>query len=1164
MASGGGSATATTARFGSARCRRAAADVPWLAPRHWSGVRAGLAGALVALAQAAPGAEPPALFVGAAPERAVPERVKLGVVGRQPAREAVRRRVAQLDLETLAAAREAAARRGPATVRLNLFEDAEFEWMPERAAATASGYSLSGPLAGVEWGTATLVANGGMVVGSAWTPAAEYRIRTVGRSQIVERIDSAHGPVCDGALRPGAAVPDRTTAPAASAGVAADDGSEIDVLVAYTRQARRWAGGHRAVLADIDHDVAWTNEALAVSGAGFRVRLVATVALDYDEARDKDVGMQSVEEVPRLRDRHAADVVIFKRTRGGNASWLSSLADPERRAETSHTAFVPVGRQATFAHELGHVMGLNHHRGDYNGNDPFPYSHGYILPGLRRDGNRAYSTIMAYKSLPRFSNPRQRFLGVPLGVHGDEPSWRVDGPADAVRSLNETRRFVAGYRQSAARCRYRLSAPAEVPAAGGRYTLRVAADPGCAWAARSADGVTTVASGASGIGDGAVEYRVPANDGWEREVALAVAGRMHVATQPGTRQLKPACERSAAVRETLEAEVGRACGDITAADLRGIVALTLSDVRPGDLDGLANLARLNLWLWPPSDRILAAGTFDGLAGLLLLDISGWNVRLEPGLFRGLANLHHLEFTSNRRDDAPALPPLRRGVFDGLPRLRTLRLIDGSRSAIEPGLFGALPLLNELFVGGRLAHLPAGMFRGLANLRRLEVYKSEGTSPVTAEAGAFEGLPNLEELELNSLAAVPRGVFAGLSELRRLWLQRNAFTSLEAGVFDGLRSLNDLHLDNTSRRRHVPHRHELSTLPSGLFAGLPMRMLDLTDVGLRELRAGTFRDTMDIGRIGRLYLGHNRLAKLARETFDGMDALYVLDLSGNRLASLPVRPFEGLRWLGVLDVSHNQLAALPPGMFVGASARRHGRCGDRGSYNCLTVALHGNPGAPFRLALEPVVASAAWQRPVRVAVHVAEGAPFELDVGLQAEGGRLEADAATIAPATDLSDALAVSPAGAGPVVVQVAAVPDVPGANCAEILDAGKPCGLHYTGIRLAAGEPLVLNGIADMPMFDAPAEIDLANVFLELDGSDAATFAVRSSDPRVASPELAGAALRVAPGEPGTATVAVTATAADGRTATRAFAVTVPGVTSPRFLRGWRLGLLVDDGADG
>ena len=251
------------------------------------------------------------------------------------------------------------------------------------------------------------------------------------------------------------------------------------------------------------------------------------------------------------------------------------------------------------------------------------------------------------------------------------------------------------------------------------------------------------------------------------------------------------------------------------------------------------------------------------------------------------------------------------------------------------------------------------------------------------------------------------------------------------------------------------------------------------------------------------------------------------------------------------------------MFVGTSARRHGRCGDRGSYNCLTVALHGNPGAPFRLALEPVVVSAAWQRPVRVAVHVAEGAPFELDVGLEAEGGRLEAYAATIAPATDLSGALAVSPAGSGPVVVQVAAVPDVPGANCAEILDAGKPCGLHYTGIKLAAGEPLVLNGIADMPMFDAPAEIDLANVFLEFDGSDAATFAVRSSDPRVASPELAGAALRVAPAEPGTATIVVTATAADGRTATRTFAVTVPGATYPRFLRGWRLGLL-DDSGDG
>ena len=1065
-------------------------------------------------------------------------------------------RMARVDFGRLAAAHKAAASGRPSRLKLNLFEGAEFDWIVERTARTASGYALSGPLAGVEMGTATLVANGGMVVGSAWTPQAEYRIRTAGRSQIVERIDSAYGPACDGAFRRGAAVPSHARAQAASAGAAADDGSEIDVLVAYTRQARRWAGGHRAVLADIDHDVAWTNEALAVSGAGFRVRLVAAVALDYDETREvAQVDQDAGREVSRLRDHHAADVVIYKRTRGGNASWLSSLADPEHSAEVAYVALVPVGRQATFAHELGHVMGLLHHRGDQNGNEPFPYSHGYVLPGfeggLWMGGVQCgpYSTIMACMQLPRFSNPRQHFQGVPLGVPGDEPSWRVDGPADAVRSLNETRRFVAGYRQSAGGCRYRLSAAAEVAAAGGTYTLHVEAAPGCAWEARSADGFTTVASGTSGVGDGTVAYRVPPNDGWEREVALAVAGRMHVVVQPGTRAVKPICDRGTAVREALEAELGRACGDIAATDLAGIAELTLQgQVTPGDLDGLADLGVLFLRL--PPRWALRPGTFDGLAGLQRLWIQGgrfrgggvnWPVLLEPGTFRGLENLHNLTVLTGPDDEA--LPPLQPGVFEGMPRLRTMALTDG-RVAVEPGLFDGLSGLNELYlISVPLTRLPAGVFRGLANLRLLVVYTHYNPSPLTVEAGTFEGLPNLERLGLNSLAGVPQRVFAGLSKLHSLSLRASAFTSLEAGAFDGLSSLKRLDLQNAPSESWMPFRHELATLPPGLFAGLPIWELHMGNVGLRELRPETFRDV----DIGRLSLENNQLTALVPDMFDDMD-LYSLDLSRNLLASLPAHPFEDQPRLYSLDLSHNRLTALPPGLFVGASARLHSICGDRRGYDCMTVALHGNPGAPFKLALEPVVASAAWQRPVRVAVHVAEGAPFELDVGLQAEGARLEAGAATIAPATDLSGAVAVSPTGAGPVVVRVTAVPDVPGADCADILDAGQQCGLHFTGIRLVAGTPLLLNGIADRPKFDAPAAIDLSNVFLEFDGSDAVTFAVRSSDPRVASTELAGAALRVAPAEPGTATVAVTATAADGRTVTRSFAVTVP-VPRPRLI---------------
>ena len=695
---------------------------------HRRGALAGMAlasASLLALAASAADAPAPAVFAGAASE-GMPERIlEPGGRGLAPRPDPPRLRMARLDFGSMAAVREAAASGRSAAARLNLFEDAEFDWIVRRAAATAGGYSLSGPLAGVEAGTATLVANGGMVVGSAWTPEAEYRIRTVGRTQIVERVDPSRWPACDGTFKVGAALPSGATARVSSAD-APDDGSEIDLLVVYTPHGRRKVGGHRAMLAEIDHEVAWANEALAASGAVHRARLVGAAEVDYRQLDDTGAlahlaaeGDGHMDEVHALRDRLAADAVVLKTAWIGTAYGLLFPDNP--RLVASFGAADVGGKPSAIAHVLGHVMGAHHDRESYNGNLPFPYSHGYELPDVRfglepqpEDEVFPYWTIMHATggNMPRFSNPRQRFRGVALGVPGDEPSSRVDGPADAVRSMDETRRLVANHRRSAARCRYRLSPPPEVPAAGGTYSLRVEADAGCAWTARAADGFTTVMGDAGGVGDGAVEYRVPANAGWEREAALAVAGRMHMAVQPGTRPVKPVCERGAVVREALEAELGAGCADIAAADLARVAELDIADdfeiegagVAPGDFDGLSNLGYLRLRV--PAGETLLEGTFDGLSSLAWLQVDARGlVPLRPGSFRGLENLVFLLVaSSNVRGDAAPLPP---GTFEGMPRLRELVLWQNSRKTIAPGLFDGLSSLDRLDVVGDLAHLPPG-------------------------------------------------------------------------------------------------------------------------------------------------------------------------------------------------------------------------------------------------------------------------------------------------------------------------------------------------------------------------------------------------------------------------------------------------------------------------
>ena len=515
----------------------------------------------------------------------------------------------------------------------------------------------------------------------------------------------------------------------------------------------------------------------------------------------------------------------------------------------------------------------------------------------------------------------------------------------------------------------------------------------------------------------------------------------------------------------------------------------------------------------------------------------------------------------------------------MPRLLELRY--RSNAPLAPGAFEGLSGLRYLTINGEIAHLPAGVLRGLPSLQRLEVDAGadDGTSTTTVAPALFDGLTNLTQLELRDLAEVPEGLFAGLSALRELRLQYNAFTSLPPRVFEGLSSLRFLFLDNHQTRGPTPYRHELTTLPPGLLSGLPhLELLHLGNVGLRHLRPGAFREVgstlrflylqnnklsaldpgtfSDLPELHTLNLAHNQLVTLPSGVFDNLPHLREIRLEDNHLTALPPGLFHNLRLLSWLRLHGNQLTTLPPGLFAfldqaGIGAARHALQG---------LALHGNPGAPFALAFDPVVVSPAWQRPVRIAARLAEGAPIPYEVALGAVGARLEAESATIATGRSLSDSLAVWPVGRSAIVVRVSGLPDAgDDADCAALFDAGRNCNTYpgHTGLALEAGAPLVLNGVAARRQFDEPAEIDLANVFLEFDAAAAPTFSVRSSNPSVATAELAEAWLKVAPGDAGTATITVTATAADGTTATRAFSVTVPSYAERPFLRGWRLTLL-------
>ena len=177
-----------------------------------------------------------------------------------------------------------------------------------------------------------------------------------------------------------------------------------------------------------------------------------------------------LDEAHALRDRVGADLVHLI-VDGNQVDVGGRAIYPGAFAVTAHS-----GGGRTFAHELGHNMGLRHDRyqvhrqveerqGPWAGwaaggavrADP---AYGYVnqpalVPGTAQ--SRRWRTIMAYRTqcsdagiscaqLLRFSNPRQRYEDDPLGVSFGADVLGAMGPADAAAVLDVTGPAVARWR----------------------------------------------------------------------------------------------------------------------------------------------------------------------------------------------------------------------------------------------------------------------------------------------------------------------------------------------------------------------------------------------------------------------------------------------------------------------------------------------------------------------------------------------------------------------------------------------------------------------------------------------------------------------------------------------------------------------------------------------
>ena len=323
-----------------------------------------------------------------------------------------------------------------------------------------------------------------------------------------------------------------------------DAATNIDVAVVYTPGAVNAFGGQAATVTEIDLMVAEANQTFRRGDVPLQLTLAATDAVSYDLPVGGPFGGLSrvvlrnltdpadgyMDEVHDLRNRAGADLVVLVAGGAGGAAWEVLVPRPDFETE----AFAVVGVDGhdparTFAHEVGHLMGLSHDRHlacdarECALEGAFTYAYGYtnqraFEPGA--DASTRWYTVMAYgvrcedtfgdscRSIMRYSSADQVYPepgGDPLGVPGIERTGDAGGPADAVRTLRRTRETVANFRTAETRTVALEAVGARATEGGAAAVLTVRLD-------QAADSVKVIRLQVTGVGGASVlDYRIPSH-----------------------------------------------------------------------------------------------------------------------------------------------------------------------------------------------------------------------------------------------------------------------------------------------------------------------------------------------------------------------------------------------------------------------------------------------------------------------------------------------------------------------------------------------------------------------------------------------------------------------------------------------------------------------------
>lgn len=174
---------------------------------------------------------------------------------------------------------------------------------------------------------------------------------------------------------------------------------------------------------------------------------------------------------------------------------------------------------------------------------------------------------------------------------------------------------------------------------------------------------------------------------------------------------------------------------------------------------------------------------------------------------------------------------------------------------------------------------------------------DGNQLTKLEADSFATLPDLRYLSVrrNAITDVDKNAFNGVPKLEVIDLGGNALTFLASDTFKYLRRLKELHLSN--------NRIRTIAAVSGSFEHLDiLDTLSLSGNLLQNLPDNSFSE---ISSLRNLDLSHCPLKTLSEKAFSGLRSFDKLTLSHTKLTEFPTTAAYQLR-PRELDISHNQI------------------------------------------------------------------------------------------------------------------------------------------------------------------------------------------------------------------------------------------------------------------